>query len=565
MDTATNNEGFNRLPTGATIGQYRILRHIGSGGMAEVYEAEHVGLAKRVAVKVLRAELAQNPDIRRRFLHEGMVASRIRHPHVVDVTDVGSSDSIAFLVMELLTGDSLETILESRGRLLIPQIIDLLLPILAALGEAHEQGVVHRDVKPDNILLARTRHGRLIPKLVDFGISKLLEISPGKHTIAWSVIGTPEYMSPEQARGEPLIDARSDQFSVAMILYEAATGVLPYRSQSVLGILQEASLADIPRISVLLHDVASDFEAAVMRALSPRAEDRYPLIEDLAEALLPFATDSGRRAYAAASQAVASSLTEPPPSLEGISLTFPAPAAIPSDFRASGLPQHSDDADRATRPPTPSMAAAVSPTSSHERLAASAIPAGVVYPPTQKRRSRWLLIVSATVAGVALLAVALANPLGIFDRPRAAEAEAVAPESSLEPGTRAGPGVDAELAAAAVPTVTDLPSVSDTEAVPDTFPVAIEPTPSNAQVVLDDGEPVGGALRLELPKDGTRHRLMVSAPGYVRRELFFLDVSPPESIVLRRARTRREPTPAPEPTTDMRVEPPPAQDIRLSR
>ncbi|MBK6810105.1 MAG: serine/threonine protein kinase [Sandaracinaceae bacterium] len=159
--------------SGTSLGRYELVRRIGSGGMAEVYEAVHRGLKKTVAIKVLLPEVAGNDDLRARFLREGEAASRIQHPHVVDVTDVGEDGGIPYLVMELLVGETLTEVIEGSKRLSVPRSLDILLPIAAALSEAHRRGVVHRDLKPDNIFIARTANGKAVPKLLDFGVSKL--------------------------------------------------------------------------------------------------------------------------------------------------------------------------------------------------------------------------------------------------------------------------------------------------------------------------------------------------------------------------------------------------------
>ena len=521
MSDAHSDEDALGLRMGTRVGQYRVVRHLGAGGMADVYEAEHEGLSKRVALKVLRPELASKADVRRRFLHEGTIASRIRHPNVVDVTDVGTSGNLVFLVMELLSGDSLQTLMEAHQRLPIPSVVDLMLPILAALGEAHERGVIHRDVKPDNILLARTRRGRLVPKLVDFGISKLLDLEPGKNTVASSVIGTPQYMAPEQARGEEAVDARADQFSAAMVLYEALSGVLPYRSQSVLGILQEASAGQITRLSVAMPEVPAELEAMVMRALAPLPQDRYPRIEDFAIDLLPFASDSGRRAYAAAVQAMGSSLSEPPRGAAGSGAAIPAPAIPP----AARVPDVATKETLAMEdPPEPASAGPrTTPTDLGLSLPVSIRPAtirtpvaGLVRPRTPRARA---LLFGAGAAGIVAF-VGLALWLLPGDeappRPVATEPTATQPAPTTAPGRSPSPIV--------VPV----------PARPASFRVAVDVEPPEAEITLDDEPPVQGRLDLELARDGRHHRLVVSAPGYRTRDVTFVDAPPPPRIALSR-------------------------------
>src|SRR6476620_3665061 len=160
------------LPVGTCLGKYQVVRLIGEGGMGAVYEGIHVAIGKKVAIKMLRPDLAADPDARARFLREAQLTSRVRHPHAVDVTDVGSEGALTFLVMELLDGEDLASFIEWRGRLPLEQAADFLLAICAAVAAAHDEVIIHRDLKPQNIFLSQTRDGAIVPKVVDFGISK---------------------------------------------------------------------------------------------------------------------------------------------------------------------------------------------------------------------------------------------------------------------------------------------------------------------------------------------------------------------------------------------------------
>src|ERR1700712_5714200 len=183
------------------LGRYELVSYLGSGGMSDVYVALHTGLRKRVALKLLRSSLRCDSYAVQRFLREGECAARVRHPNVVDVSDVGMENGVPYLVMELLEGETLAQTLARGGRLDLESAVDLLLPILDAVSAVHAAGVLHRDVKPANILLARATDGSVLPKLVDFGIALLPELSDESER-ALGPLGTPHYMSPEQARGE---------------------------------------------------------------------------------------------------------------------------------------------------------------------------------------------------------------------------------------------------------------------------------------------------------------------------------------------------------------------------
>src|SRR5262252_1937788 len=160
------------LEAGTCLGKYQVVRLIGEGGMGVVYEAVHLAIGKKVAIKIMSADLAADPDARARFVREAQLTSRVRHPHAVDVTDIGSEAGKTFLVMEYLDGEDLASYIEWRGRLPLVQAADFMLAVAAAVAAALDEGIVHRDLKPHNIFLSQTRDGTIVPKVVDFGISK---------------------------------------------------------------------------------------------------------------------------------------------------------------------------------------------------------------------------------------------------------------------------------------------------------------------------------------------------------------------------------------------------------
>jgi eukaryotic-like serine/threonine-protein kinase len=277
------------LPEGLRFGKYQVTRLIGYGGMSEVYEAVHIGLHKRVALKILRPDFAENEEARERFVSEGVNAARIRHTNVVDVTDVGIVYQLPFLVMALLEGEDLSALYDRQGRMPVAEVVDLLLPIASAVAVGHEQGVVHRDLKPDNIFLHR-EGCRIIPKVLDFGVSRVLN---GKRiTLNASVFGTPHYMSPEQARGAPT-DARTDQYSLGVILYEGVSGRLPRDSSNPLELLHAVAFEPFKPPTDHLA-LPAELEAVILRAMAREPADRFPTMHDLALALVPFASDAAR-------------------------------------------------------------------------------------------------------------------------------------------------------------------------------------------------------------------------------------------------------------------------------
>jgi serine/threonine protein kinase len=272
------------------LGKYEIVRVIGRGGGGMVYEALHPELRKRVAVKTLHRTLAESSDFLRRFLREGEAASRIRHPHVVDITDFGVHEGIPFLVMELLEGQNLRAYLAQRGRLALGEAVDLLLPVIAAVGAGHDAGVVHRDLKPPNVFVSTVAGVGLHAKVLDFGVSKLLGTpAGGPQTDPNLLVGTVSYMAPEQVRGSKNIDARVDQYALGLILHECLTGKRVFESKDQLAVMHDAIRA--PAVEPPLPPL---FQAALMKALAKNPDDRFPTVYAFGRALLPFAGERVR-------------------------------------------------------------------------------------------------------------------------------------------------------------------------------------------------------------------------------------------------------------------------------
>lgn len=292
----SNDEDVERaLEPGTRLGRYQIVRLLGHGGMGAVYEAIHVDLKKRVALKTLLRKHANNKDSRARFLREGEAASRIRHPNVVDVTDVGLDKGIPFLVMEYLTGQSLHDLLDKRGPLPLVEAVSVMLPVLSAVAEGHRRGVFHRDLKPHNIFVGQTRAGDVLPKVLDFGISKLKdEGKPNTFTEANSFLGTVTYMSPEQARAARSVDGRSDEYSLAVVLYQCVTGKTPHVGENTIELIYKIASGEFDPPRKHRPALPVEFEAVLLRALSTSPDARYESVRAFASALLPFASDEAR-------------------------------------------------------------------------------------------------------------------------------------------------------------------------------------------------------------------------------------------------------------------------------
>src|SRR4051812_33714304 len=271
------DDGEEALPAGTRLGgRFEIVRLIGSGGMGAVYEALHTDLKKRVAIKTLYTSVGRNAEARARFLREGEVASRIRHPHVVDVTDVGTDGGLAFLVMEYLDGEDLGALITREAPLPLDRPVDLLLPAVAAVAAGHAAGVIHRDLKPQNIFLARGFRGELVPKVLDFGVSKLVTGLPGAAlTQTAAVFGTPAYMSPEQALGAKQVDHRCDQYALGLIIYECVTGRRAHDGQNALAILRSIGDGVFDPPSRHRPDLPPALEQVVVTALALDPAQRY--------------------------------------------------------------------------------------------------------------------------------------------------------------------------------------------------------------------------------------------------------------------------------------------------
>jgi serine/threonine protein kinase len=289
-DGGPTSDALPILQAGTYVGQYEIIGLIGYGGMGAVYEALHPALRKRVAIKVLNPAGARHPEATGRFLREGEAVARIRHPNVVTVTDMGFHEEHPYLVMELLDGIDLAVHLNERGRLSVPETLELLLPVIAAVAAGHEAGVVHRDLKPQNVILVNGEGGELVPKVLDFGLAKLLDESGVRLTVSSEVMGTVAYMSPEQARGARDVDGRSDQYSLGLLLYECITGFPAIDGGNPLSLLRRIGDGRFTPPSLRVRSLPQHFEGVLMRALSVAPDDRYPSVRAFGHALLPFAT-----------------------------------------------------------------------------------------------------------------------------------------------------------------------------------------------------------------------------------------------------------------------------------
>jgi serine/threonine protein kinase len=283
-DEAAPVDALRVLSPGARLGSYVVREAMGSGAMGDVYRAEHTLIGREVALKVLRPAFAQNARGLERFFAEAQAVNRVKHPGVVEITDLFVEDDVPCIVMELLRGETLGQAL-SRGPLPSGTLREVGAQIAVALDAVHKAGVVHRDLKPDNIFLCGDDDtAPLRVKLLDFGVAKLGQAPLGRgRTAVGSIIGTPEYMAPEQLAGKA-VDARADTYALGVVLYQAATGVLPFRGDS-FGELVVKHLTLAPPLPSRHADVPRDLERVILALLQKDPGDRPGSLVDVAGAL----------------------------------------------------------------------------------------------------------------------------------------------------------------------------------------------------------------------------------------------------------------------------------------
>jgi serine/threonine-protein kinase len=305
----------------ALEGRYAVERLIGEGGMATVYLAQDVRHERRVAIKVLRPELAASIGADR-FLREIKVAAQLQHPNILPLYDSGEAAGFLYYVMPFVEGESLRARMDREQQLSLPDAIQLTCEVADALYYAHTNKVIHRDIKPENILL---RDGR--PLVADFGIARAVSQAGEKLTETGMAVGTPHYMSPEQALAGENIDGRTDQYSLACMLYEMLVGQPPFHGPNAMAILARHSLEAVPSLQVVRNSVPDEIEDAIMQALEKTPADRFSTVRDFADALAE--VDLGPTARRTSSRSMRARRSTPH-GVRRVSGTTPAPQSIPT-------------------------------------------------------------------------------------------------------------------------------------------------------------------------------------------------------------------------------------------
>jgi tetratricopeptide (TPR) repeat protein len=359
---------------GENVGPYRITAQLGSGGMATVYKAYHASLDRYVAVKVMHAAFKEDPNFLARFQREARIVARLEHPHIVPVYDFNEHEGQPYLVMRFIEGETLKARLQA-GPLTTAQVMDILRPVCQALAYAHDQGVLHRDIKPSNILL--TAQGGVF--LTDFGLAKIAQA--GESTLsADTLLGTPQYISPEQAQGNSSLDARTDIYSLGVVLYELLVGRVPFQADTPYAVIHDHIYSPLPMPRCLRPDLPEPFERVLLKALAKERDDRYTTVDEMLAALEKALTD----ATLARTDEV-----EPPPCEE------PAPISGPAEARPSATI-------------VTEVAPAVSPSAGAMRVAPTAevrpAESATVVAPQKSRRNLWIALGAAALL---LICVAL--------------------------------------------------------------------------------------------------------------------------------------------------------------
>ncbi len=427
------------LPPGSRLGKYEIRRLLGAGGMGAVFEAHHTEIGKRVAIKVLAAELAAAPGARTRFLREAQLTSKINHPNIVDVNDMGNEDGRAFIVMEFLDGEDLAQRLERTGPMPVDELVDIMLPVCSAVAEAHRVGITHRDLKPQNIFLATGPRG-LEPKVLDFGISKGNDTKASALT-GTGMIGTPFYFAPEQILDARTAGPASDQYALGVILYECLTGRRPYEAENLFLVFQAIVDANAPPVGHLRPDLPVPLQEIVGRAMHKAPTARFASASEMGRALLPFASSRVRSSWehsfatagSAAGTTLPAALSAPlaplpysrpagstPRPARAVPATTPMPrtplppAMAPVSSGTMPLPNSGSASGRAARAPDPQFDVDLRP----------------------RRRAGPLLVVAGVAAVVAVVGIVMVLP-GQGRGPSGSSSSGVPPERTSLP-TSAG-------------------------------------------------------------------------------------------------------------------------------
>lgn len=475
---------------GCTIdNRYKVEGIVGEGGMGVVYQCRHKIIDKRVALKILRADLARDTEVTERFLMEAKAASAIHDEHIISISDFGQlPDGAAYFVMEFLEGTPLALVAGGGHPMPLGRILRIALQLSEGLAAAHQLGIVHRDLKPDNVFLIQRGKESDFVKILDFGIAKVSSNATGRLTQVGSVFGTPHYMSPEQAAGTPL-DHRGDIYSLGVMLYELATGRVPFDAENFVGILSQQLYQNPvpPREVAPQANIPTAFEAIILKCMAKKPERRYQSMQALREDLLDLEARLGRAVV--------------------------------------------DFASQATRTPDPAeVSASVEGTALSTELSLASL-----------RPRRWPMYAAAGLPIVLVSATLLSRLDGPSSRHgHAASTEAEATASS-------------ELRAAPLPAGTPLPEPATAEGPSEAAPpppapaegdtaapvqVLLGVAPTTAHVFLGDRDLGRSPVSIDVPK-GSSVTVEIKKPGFVTKVVELDGSEPRKSVELKKRKRRR--------------------------
>ena len=467
------------LPPGTVIGgRYTVSAPLGVGGMSTVYDAHDGWTGRRVALKVLNPTLALHGEVVARFVQEAHAAAAFSHPNIVEVLEVNEDRALGtyFIAQEFLDGMDLGRWTERGGAISPAEAVAIVTPVMSALVAVHARGIVHRDIKPENVFLAVGPDGATVPKLIDFGVSKMADamLGPNGRTRAGLAIGTPEYMSPEQARGDTDVDARSDVWSMGVMLFQLLTGRTPFEAATqtllLVAIITEPP-TPIARVNPALPPALC---AVVDRALQPDRARRYQSMQELLDAVSACSLDEEHPSIPAPREGAATSLSLP--SAQHFGLGYGAPV----EPQGPSTPMQWAPAPEPERPASPS------------------------------RRGLW---------GAVLVVVVVLASGGLWHRHRVTATGAVElaapqvpPPTPAVPAAPDVPDVSAVPDVPAVPDAPDVPDVPDVPVTPDDSPEVNAIAPEDAASEAPEVPAANGALDAGGPTRGApprgRHRVV---------------------------------------------------------
>jgi serine/threonine protein kinase len=414
-------------------GRYRVQRLIGRGGIGLVYLCHHEVLEKPVAMKVLRPEYAEQPEVLQRFVNEARAASAIKSPHIVNTLDVGSLPSGApYFIMEYVDAETLAARLQREHALPLAEAVDVARQMADGLAAAHGAGIVHRDLKPENVFVAREPDGSLLVKIFDFGVAKVTR-AKARLTHVGAIFGTPSYMSPEQARGQA-VDPRTDVYAIGIMLFEMIAGQLPFDGDDPLTVMSQHVDAEIPPLKQTQAggEVPSALENVVRRCLQKDREDRYASVVELERELSQVAAAAEAHGAEPAPEFIRDSMLPEivVPLDEVSSAGRAAPPPVASTPLAAAPPASAQSWPPPPAPSLPPPLAAAVPTASTPAFVASPALAHSLSPAPASRRGFFPLLAAAVVIVAAGIWLALPSRGGVLGTLASPEDSKLAPETA---------------------------------------------------------------------------------------------------------------------------------------